>query len=195
MHQRIPTIRRVILAAANAILAVGLAVAVTVVASPAASGASTNASQVLAAATPTPTSASTTSTSCPTVTYKRVAYCAGTIVDLNAGEYPAGTKIALQPVAVLTKSGTTLSLGQATATFTSQPCPPGMICGAGTVSCTDTWQTSTSDFAKLHPRPVVGSAVDVYGTVTTTRTLAPAGWVLVGTSYQNNANFHPCWYA
>ena len=45
MHQRIPTVRRMILAAATAVLAVGLAVAVTVAASPAASGASTTAPQ------------------------------------------------------------------------------------------------------------------------------------------------------
>jgi hypothetical protein len=123
-----------------------------------------------------------------------VAYCAGTIADLNAGAYPAGTKIALQPVAVLSKSGTKLSLGQVTATITSEPCPPDKFCGAGTITCTETWQKTTSDFARLTSRPVVGSAVNVYGKVTTTRTLAPAGWALVGTSYQNNANFHPCWY-
>lgn len=192
--QPIPTIRRTILTAAHVILAVGLAVALTLDASPAASAASTIASHVQAAAAPAPTSTSTTSTTCPTVTFKGVAYCTGTIIDLNAGAYPAGTKIALQPVAVLTKSGTKLSLGQVTAIITSQPCPPGMICGAGTITCTETWQTATSDFAKLNPRPAVGSAANVYGTVTTTRTLAPADWALVGTSYQNNANFHPCWY-
>lgn len=193
MHQRIPTIRTMLLGAADAILALGLAIAVTVAASPAASGASTIVSQVQSAATPASTS--TTSTSCPTVTYKGVAYCPGTIADLNAGAYTAGTKIALQPIAVLSKSGTKLlSLGQATAIITTQPCPPGMFCGAGTITCTETWQTSTSDFARVSPRPVVGSAVNVYGTVTTTRTLAPAGWALVGTNYQDNANFHPCWY-
>jgi hypothetical protein len=193
MHQRIPTIRRMLLGAADAILAIGLTIAVTVDASPAASGTTTIVSQVPGAATPASTN--TTSTGCPTVTYQGVAYCPGTIADLNAGAYTAGTKIALQPVAVLSKSGTKLlSVGQVTAIITSRPCPPGMYCGAGSMTCTESWQTVTADFAKLGPRPVVGSAVNVYGTVTTTRTLAPAGWALVGTSYQNIASFHPCWY-
>lgn len=149
---------------------------------------------LLAGAGASVVAAAPASASCPTVTYKGVTYCAGTIADLNAGVYPAGTKIALQPVAVLSKSGTTLSLGQVTPTFTSQPCPPGMVCGAGTITCTETWQKSTSDFATVNPRPVVGSAVNVYGKVTTTRTFVPAAWALVGASYQNNGNFHPCWY-
>jgi hypothetical protein len=134
------------------------------------------------------------SASCPTVTYKGVAYCAGTIPELKAGVYPTGTKIALQPVAVLSKSKTTFSLGQVRATITSLPCPPDKFCGAGSITCTETWQQSPSDFARLSSRPAVGSAVNVYGKVTTTRTLAPLGWQLVSTSYQSNANFHPCWY-
>ncbi len=194
MKQHIQIVRRIIRHTATAITAIGLAVAITLAASPAASGAVFTATRPLATVTSTLESTSTAFASCPTVTYKGVAYCAGTIVDLNAGAYPAGTRLALQPVAVLTKSGTTLGLGQVTATFGSTPCPPGMYCGAGSITCTETWQKSTSDFAKLNPRPVVGSAINVYGTVTTTRTLAPAAWALVGTSYQNNANFHPCWY-
>lgn len=129
--------------------------------------------------------------SCPTVTYNRVAYCVGTIADLKAGKYPAGMKIALEPVAVLSRSGTTASLGQATAAFTSEPCPPGMFCGA-LITCTNSWQTLTVDFARLGPRPAAGSAIKVYGQVTTTPTLAPAGWALVGTDYQKNGNFYPC---
>jgi hypothetical protein len=132
------------------------------------------------------------SAACTSVSYKSASYCVASIDELNSGVYPQGARIALRPVAVLSKSSTLRTVGQLKTTSYVEPCQSS-FCGSGQVVCSTVWVTTAIDFARLGSRPVVGSAVDVYGTVTASRTLAPTGWVLVNSSYQATGKFtDPC---
>jgi hypothetical protein len=113
----------------------------------------------------TPASATT----CPsTMTYNGVPYCIVTIPALNSGTYPAGTRIVLHSVFVLSGANRTRTLGSI------HQCPTGIFCGA-----TITWDTTTLTYNTTGDAPPLYWWNDQFGTVSSTRTLIPAGKTLL----------------
>lgn len=114
---------------------------------------------------PDPASATACSS---TMTYSGTSYCVVTIPDLNAGLYPAGTRVVLHNVFVLSGAYQTRTLGSI------HQCPAGLVCGA-----LITWDTTTVTYKKGSNAPALYWWIDQYGSVSTTRALNSSGTTLL----------------
>jgi hypothetical protein len=173
MHQRMPTIRRLILAAATAILAFGFAVRVTVAAGPAASGASTTATRALATATAkpkptttvptTPTAARCADGSAP-VLFAGQSYCTGYVIGVKRGTYGIGKRVVLRSVTVVGRTGATVTVEGGPSCL-----PPATICGA-------TIPSVTASFAGQSMVPAYGDVIDLFG-ITGSSSMSATGYI------------------
>ena len=93
-------------------------------------------------------------------------YCVGSITNLQAGKYPAGTRVVLKSAFVFSATNKVRNVGQLI------PCPPSKYCGA-----TLNWATTNIDFSGLPSAPVLYYYTDVWGTSLGT-TLKPVGYKL-----------------
>jgi len=120
------------------------------------------------APSPTVTASPTASPSgCTLMIFNAQSYCAGTLTGVNRTVYGLGQRIALSGVNVTfinTQNNTVQVWG-------IDPCPPGKLCGAGSVTTTLVWDGS--------PKPVPGDVISVYG-VTVTSSLRIDGSVKIG---------------
>ena len=93
-------------------------------------------------------------------------YCVGSIVNLKAGKYPVGTRIALKSAFVFSATNKVRNVGQLI------PCPPDKYCGA-----TLNWATTNINFGGLSSAPNIYYYTDIWGTSSGT-TLKPVGYKL-----------------
>ena len=93
-------------------------------------------------------------------------YCVGSIVNLRAAKYPAGTRVVLKGAFVFSATNKVRNVGQLI------PCPPGKFCGA-----TLNWATTNIDFSRLSSAPAIYYYTDIWGTSSGT-TLKPVGYKL-----------------
>ena len=94
-------------------------------------------------------------------------YCAGTLTGVNRTVYGLGQRIGLGGVnvSVVNDQNNTVQV------WGFDPCPPGMYCGAGSVTTTVVWDGSS--------KPVPGDVISLYG-VTITSSLRIDGYVKIG---------------
>ena len=112
-----------------------------------------------------PASAAGLSCASTTVKHGSYNYCPGSIINLQAGSYPAGTRITMN-VFVFSASGKIRTVGQPI------PCPPGKYCGAILK-----WATTNVDFTGLTSAPAVYYYTEVWG-ISLGTTLKPVGYKL-----------------